>query len=97
MFNLNDLGENVSITVTKKELIEFANYLLANSNNKTDKQSYPKWLGTQQLSEYIGYSVPTIYKKVEAHKIPFVKKGGKYFFNRLEIDNWLAEDKKTAL
>jgi excisionase family DNA binding protein len=52
-----------------------------------------KMIGIEELSEMIGYKKSTIYSFVHKRLIPFYKKGKKLFFDRLEIDVWLRENR----
>lgn len=43
----------------------------------------------KQLSEKIGFAVPTIYKWVDKRTIPYLKVNGNIRFDEQKIENWL--------
>jgi excisionase family DNA binding protein len=51
-----------------------------------------RYLNIYELSEYIGYSVHTIYGWASQRRIPYIKKGGRLRFDREQIDIWMQED-----
>jgi excisionase family DNA binding protein len=48
-------------------------------------------LGVKELARYLGYSEITIYRLVEAGRIPARKVGAQWRFLKDEIDCWLRE------
>lgn len=46
---------------------------------------------------FTGFSKPTIYSYCQKREIPHYKKGGKTFFFKSEIIQWLKEDKQKTL
>lgn len=52
-------------------------------------------MNINQCSDYTGFSVPTIRKKVQKREIPHGKVGGKLIFDRFEIDAWIASKRRT--
>lgn len=87
---LQQLPDNVNITVTKKDLLDLVNICLANSEYRQAKQ-IPEHLTIKQLSEYLNYSAPAIYRMVGQSEIPNYKLSGKLLFKKTEIDLWLNE------
>ena len=53
-------------------------------------------LNLKQLSDFIGFSVSSIYKKTSQRDIPHYKQGKKLYFNKEEIENWLLANKITS-
>ncbi len=53
------------------------------------------WMTPEKLSDYIGLSIPTIYKYVSKSQIPYYKipKSSKLLFKREEIDEWIQGSK----
>ena len=49
----------------------------------------------QELSAYLKLAVETLYKKVQAHEIPFTKVGNLLRFTKASIDQWLARNTTT--
>ena len=87
---LENLPENVNITVTKKDLVDLINICLFKEESRLEKQ-IPQHLTIKQLAEYLNYSEPAIYKMVGQAEIPYYKLSGKLLFKRTEIDLWLNE------
>ena len=51
-----------------------------------------KYLSPQELSDYTGLSVFTIYSWVRQRKIPFIKKSRLIKFDKNKIDTWFQKD-----
>jgi len=49
-----------------------------------------EFLNINELSEYIGMPVNTIYYKTSKREIPFYKPSRKLLFKKDEIDNWVS-------
>ena len=48
--------------------------------------------GADAAAEYIGVSRRIVYRMAEACEIPVIKKGGKLFFRKSELDKAFASD-----
>ncbi len=55
----------------------------------------PEVMTIQQLAQYLDLAVITLYKKVQAHEIPFTKVGNLLRFTKGSIDRWLARNTST--
>lgn len=93
---LQDLHENVNITVSKRDLVELIDLCLTKSVGKQTKQ-FPEHLNLKQLAEYINYSEPAIYKMIAQAEIPAYKLSGKLLFKKTEIDEWLMQFKQPTI
>ena len=49
-----------------------------------------RFIGTEEMAEYMDLSVNTIYSWVYSRKIPFFKIGRLVKFDLKEIDNWMT-------
>lgn len=49
-------------------------------------------LTVQEVSQYTGLSVHSLYKMVSQRRIPFVKLGGALRFNPDQLDEWIAKN-----
>ena len=49
-------------------------------------------LNIQDVAEYTGLSVHTLYAMVSQRRIPFVKMGRLTKFDREELDRWIAKN-----
>lgn len=65
------------------------------SASKTDFLMPRRLLTIQEVSQYIGLSVYTIYTMVSQRRIPFVKVGRLTKFDKGRIDAWI--DKNTVM
>jgi excisionase family DNA binding protein len=60
-----------------------------------DQQNADSYLTAEQVAEYIGFSVGTIYNKVSAGEFPCHKFGAKTVrFKKSEVDAWLNEQEE---
>ncbi len=50
-------------------------------------------LNLNQAAEYVSLSKSAVYKKTSERNIPHFKKGKKLYFKRIELDEWLTENK----
>lgn len=55
----------------------------------------PDVMTIQELAGYLKLAVETLYKKVQAHEIPFTKVGNLLRFTKTSIDQWLARNTAT--
>lgn len=92
---LNELPNNVNITVSKEDLLDLITY--CQTNRETPVRIFPEHMSLKQLSEYIGYSEAAIYKMVAQASIPCYKLSGKILFKKTEIDDWLRDFKQPTL
>lgn len=49
----------------------------------------------EELARYLSLAVATLYKKAQAHEIPFTKVGNLLRFTKGSIDRWLARNTTT--
>jgi excisionase family DNA binding protein len=96
MVFLENLPENVNITVTKKDLFEIIDYCLSKNLNKQAIE-VPEHLTIKKLAEYLSYSPPAIYKMVGQAEIPSYKLSGKLLFKKSEIDDWLLDFRQPTI
>lgn len=54
------------------------------------------WLTTSELSRFINWHKQTIFKWIEEGKIPYMRIGHEYRFNRKEIEEWLKKHSVAA-
>lgn len=55
----------------------------------------PTWLTSKQLAEYLGISVSTV-TKLRGSKVPYYKLGGKIYFKKKEIDDWIEKTRHKS-
>ena len=88
-------GDSVTYTLQRNDLIALINYCL--QKNAETQTQLPEFLNIKQLSSYLNYSEPAIYKMVAHSEIPCYKISGKLLFKRIEIENWLFEYKQPTI
>lgn len=55
----------------------------------------PDVMTIEELARYLKLAVATLYKKVQAHEIPFTKVGNLLRFTKISIDRWLDRNTTT--
>jgi excisionase family DNA binding protein len=54
-----------------------------------DSNNAERWLTADEVAEHLGYSVRTIYDKVQRNEIPHQRIGRTLRFRRGEVDAWV--------
>lgn len=54
------------------------------------------WMTMDEIAEYLKVSKETIYKMVQAKKIPGTKVGNQWRFNKQTVDEWLEAKSNVA-
>jgi len=89
---IENLPENINITVTKQDLKEFADYLLSNTEIKSNVTEPSKSImNTDEVAEFVGISKSTIYGLTHNGEIPHYKRGKRLYFKTEEIEEWITE------
>ena len=47
------------------------------------------WVGTKEVSEYLGVTIETVRKRIKSKTIPCSRVGKLWKFKKSEIDNWV--------
>jgi len=58
------------------------------------KVSNERLLNIKEASEFLNLAQQTIYGFTSQRKMPFIKKGKKLYFNRIDLEKWLNQDKE---
>lgn len=59
---IENLPENINITVTRQDLLNFADYLLSSVvSNKREIEPFKSILNSNEVSEFVGLNKSTIY------------------------------------
>lgn len=53
--------------------------------------------GLELAVEVTGYQPRTIYKKVHLKEIPHMKRGGRLFFSRTQLEQWISDGRKKTI
>lgn len=78
--------ENINLIKDIHKNLELIKKSITNQTSK-------RWLNTQELADYLGYSKNRIYKlkdEVFIENIHFYKKVGKILFDKVAIDSWVV-------
>jgi len=55
----------------------------------------PIWLTSKQLAQHLGISVSAV-TNLRTYKIPYYKLGGRIYFKKQEIDEWIQKTRHKA-
>ena len=84
-------------STSKEELSEIIKKAVSESLNShlpDQKQSkYSEYLTITEASEYLHLAIPTLYSFTSKNEIPFIKKGKRLYFKKVDLDNWLINKK----
>ena len=53
------------------------------------------YLSVQDLMKLLPLKKSHVYSMIQSKKIPFYKLGGRYMFEKIEIENWIESNKNT--
>ena len=60
--------------------------------NKSDN-----YITVKELQELLPLKITHIYNMIQKKEIPFIKLGGKYLFDKIEINNWVMASKSKVV
>ena len=87
-------NNNIKVELRLSDLVDFANYLLDEKSKSNDNTIPKPDIGDIRIArEVTGLSDSTIYAKVWKREIPFMKMGGKLFFSRKDLTQWIQSGK----
>ncbi len=84
------------IPVSKEELKEIIKDCVSDVLNKQltiPKEDADKLISIKEASEFLNLAPQTLYGFTSQNKIPFIKKGKKLYFNKIELISWLNDNK----
>lgn len=61
------------------------------------KEQADELLTVPQTAEFLNLTIPTIYGKVNKHELPVMKRGGRLYFSRTELMNYLKAGSREVL
>lgn len=88
LININEDEFKVFLKQALSELLQEG--LTLNSTTQTNEQEI---MTIKEASVYLRLKVQTIYEKTSLKLIPHFKKGKKLYFNKKELQEWLATGK----
>ncbi len=89
---LEEIPEQVNITISKKELMEFAQFLIDETLKKSNS-AQKRILNIEEAAEFCRITPRTIYKKTSLGLIPHYKQAGQLYFKVDELEKWLTKNK----
>jgi predicted DNA-binding transcriptional regulator AlpA len=93
--------ETVFLSMPKSEfqdlIAETVNACLRRNLHTKEQRQEDEFFTIQQTSEFIHLSVPTLYGKSAKGEIPCSKRGGRLYFSKQDLLNWVKAGKKATL
>ena len=91
----------VTITqITPPELQSLIEDSIRKVLNKRLSESHPEadqLLTIQQASDFLNLSIPTLYGYSQRHEIPVCKRGGRLYFSRQALTDWVKQGRKITV
>lgn len=99
MLKINDFNDRINITVTKEDLLFFAEQVIQKYTEQNQDTKFPERMTIPQVARYLNYSEASIYKMVGSSSIPCYKptQKGKILFKKTEINEWMGEGKQLTV
>ena len=97
-FSLSALPDNITLNISKGDLIAFANELRSQpSATPHTPTSAPAsdLLTLKQAAEFLNLAPQTIYGHTSNGTIPFIRKG-KLYFQKSELEAWVLQGKRQT-
>jgi excisionase family DNA binding protein len=88
------------IVTTKEELEQFIRSAIERavaSISLPSKAIQQEYLNAKQAAEYLGISLPTLYKYSSEGSITLIKKTKQLRFRKSDLDQWLNEGNKRSI
>lgn len=70
--------------------------LLLQKHEQQPIQNQDEFLNIQQASKLLDLSVPTLYSKVSKNELPFMKRGNRLYFSKIELIDYLKAGKRKS-
>ncbi len=89
-----------AVTQLLQEVAYIKNHLLNQSASTPESMQYPaenKFLTVTEVSQMLNISTGAIYNMTSTRQIPFFKKGGRVYFDKKEIDEWIRQDRRKTI
>lgn len=99
VITFNNLPEAVKHLI--KDVEEIKNLLLNQSVSKKpiiNKEGAEKeFLNVEDVAKILGIEKGTVYNLTHKRQIPFFKRGGRIYFDRVEITEWIRNDRRKTI
>lgn len=87
------------VIVTTHEELE--NLIQTSVRKALNQQQAPaaqdKLLSVDEAAEFLNLARQTLYGFTSKRLVPFIKRGKKLYFRRLELEKWLSEGKRKSI
>jgi predicted DNA-binding transcriptional regulator AlpA len=83
----------IAVVMLQNSIEDLKSLILQRENPSSQDEVFD----ISQASEFIKFSKPTLYGYCQRNEIPYSKKGGKTFFFKSELIQWLKEGKQKTL
>jgi excisionase family DNA binding protein len=91
------MQKNIFISFSEiefKELIKDSiREVLAEEKSNSNNHETDKLLNVSEASKFLNLAKQTIYGYTSQNLIPYIKRGKKLYFKKVELLNWLTEEK----
>lgn len=71
--------------------------LINNQSDKATSKQEDELFSVQQTAEFLNLSAPTIYGKVSRNEIPFMKRGNRLYFSKIDLMTYLKEGHRASI
>lgn len=88
----------ILVPYTKHEFKELIKNSMSEllTENSTGKRVEDFYMNIKEACHFLNLAKPTIYSLTSKRKIPFIKKGKKLYFKKVDLEAWLNEGKKKT-
>jgi predicted DNA-binding transcriptional regulator AlpA len=97
--SLSELPDNITLNVSKSDLIAFANELRsqpsATPQTLHEPEAASEFMNLEEAAKFIKKAEQTIYGYTCKGTIPFIRKG-KLYFQKSELEAWLLQGKRKT-
>lgn len=83
----NELQTLIQISITKA---------LSEYEKSNSQQEHDKLLSIQEAMIFLNLAKQTLYGFTSKNVIPFIKRGKKLYFRKLDLEQWLLEGKQKS-
>ncbi|MCK5138067.1 MAG: helix-turn-helix domain-containing protein [Bacteroidales bacterium] len=83
-----------------QEIAYIKNHLLnkaATTATPASPETEKELLTVEDVSKMLNISKGAIYNMTSARQIPFFRRGGRIYFDRVEIDEWIRSDRRKTI
>lgn len=79
-----------TLSIIRNQIIEVCSDTLVDDFRSLRPVEWPRWMTTPTCAAYIDRTIQGVQGLLKRGRIPFVKQGGRVYFDRFVIDDWMA-------